>query len=75
MDGVSARRAPGCLTWQPCLMWQFFITTVATPFLDGKHVIFGEVDSGFQTLGALEENGSASGAPAKQAVIVDCGEL
>jgi cyclophilin family peptidyl-prolyl cis-trans isomerase len=56
-------------------MWQFFITTVATPFLDGKHVIFGEVDSGFQTLGALEENGSASGAPAKQAVIVDCGEL
>ena len=54
---------------------QFFITTVPTPFLDGKHVIFGELDSGFQTLGALEEIGSASGAPAKRAVIVDCGEL
>jgi cyclophilin family peptidyl-prolyl cis-trans isomerase len=54
---------------------QFFITTVPTPHLDGKHVIFGEVDSGFQTLGALEENGSASGAPVKVARIVDCGEL
>lgn len=54
---------------------QFFITTVPCPHLDGKHVVFGEVERGFQTLGALEENGSASGAPDKVAVIVDCGEL
>jgi len=54
---------------------QFFITTVPCPHLDGKHVVFGEVERGFQTLGALEENGSASGAPEKVAVIVDCGEL
>lgn len=54
---------------------QFFITTVPCPHLDGRHVIFGEVDSGFQTLGALEENGSASGEPLMVAMIVDCGEL
>ena len=54
---------------------QFFITTVPCPHLDGRHVIFGEVDSGFQTLGALEENGSSSGMPIKVAVIADCGEL
>ena len=35
----------------------------------------GEVDSGFQTLGALEDLGSASGDPAKVAMIADCGEL
>ena len=54
---------------------QFFITTVPCPHLDGRHVVFGEGASGFQTLGALEENGSASGDPAKVAIIVDCGEL
>ena len=54
---------------------QFFITTVPCPHLDGRHVIFGEVSKGFQTLGALEENGSASGSPKKVAMIVDCGEL
>ena len=54
---------------------QFFITTVPCPHLDGNHVVFGEVDSGFQTLGALEEIGSASGDPAKVCVITECGEL
>lgn len=54
---------------------QFFITTVPCPHLDGKHVVFGELSSGFQTLGALEENGSPSGTPGAVAMIVDCGEL
>ncbi|MDE7172941.1 MAG: peptidylprolyl isomerase [Helicobacter sp.] len=33
---------------------QFFITTAKAPWLDGKHTIFGEVKSGFETLNAIE---------------------
>merc|ERR1712087_808604 len=53
---------------------QFFITVAPTPWLDGKHVIFGEVTDGFDTLGKVEAIGSRSGAPAKRVVIEDCGE-
>lgn len=41
---------------------QFFITFVATPWLDGKHTIFGEVVEGQDVLKALEQAGSQSGA-------------
>jgi cyclophilin family peptidyl-prolyl cis-trans isomerase len=41
---------------------QFFLTFVATPWLDGKHTIFGEVVEGMETLKALEALGSQSGA-------------
>jgi peptidyl-prolyl cis-trans isomerase B (cyclophilin B) len=40
---------------------QFFLTFVATPWLDGKHTIFGEVVEGMETLKALEATGSQSG--------------
>jgi cyclophilin family peptidyl-prolyl cis-trans isomerase len=40
---------------------QFFLTFVATPWLDGKHTIFGEVVEGVETLQALEKRGSQSG--------------
>ena len=40
---------------------QFFLTFVPTPWLDGKHTIFGEVVEGMQTLEALEALGSRSG--------------
>ena len=40
---------------------QFFLTFVATPWLDGKHSIFGEVVEGMDTLKALEAAGSESG--------------
>ena len=40
---------------------QFFLTFVATPWLDGKHSIFGEVVGGMDTLKALEAAGSQSG--------------
>jgi peptidyl-prolyl cis-trans isomerase B (cyclophilin B) len=42
---------------------QFFLTFVATPWLDGKHTIFGEVTSGTDTLEKLEEKGTQSGKP------------
>ena len=33
---------------------QFFITTVATPWLDGKHTIFGRVYKGFEVIKEIE---------------------
>ncbi|MHC4939223.1 MAG: peptidylprolyl isomerase [Planctomycetota bacterium] len=41
---------------------QFFLTFVETPWLDGKHTLFGEVVSGMEVLDALEARGSDSGA-------------
>ncbi|KAF3483913.1 peptidyl-prolyl cis-trans isomerase [Arthroderma uncinatum] len=58
---------------------QFFITTAVTSWLDGKHVVFGEVDDdgSMEIVKALEAMGSASGtikSPVKPA-IVDCGAM
>jgi cyclophilin family peptidyl-prolyl cis-trans isomerase len=40
---------------------QFFLTFVATPHLDGKHTIFGEVAEGMGTVRELEKRGSRGG--------------
>ncbi|MEX2205505.1 MAG: peptidylprolyl isomerase [Myxococcota bacterium] len=40
---------------------QFFITFVPTPFLDGKHTVFGEVTKGMENVKALEAAGSPGG--------------
>jgi peptidyl-prolyl cis-trans isomerase B (cyclophilin B) len=42
---------------------QFFLTFTATPWLDGKHTIFGEVVEGEDVLKTLEKKGSPSGTP------------
>jgi cyclophilin family peptidyl-prolyl cis-trans isomerase len=49
---------------------QFFITFVATPWLDGKHTIFGEIVSGKETIAELEKRGSGSGATSERLLIV-----
>ena len=40
---------------------QFFLTFVPTPWLDGKHTIFGEIVEGMDTMKTLEAAGSQSG--------------
>merc|ERR1712223_1447233 len=52
---------------------QFFITTVKTPWLDDKHVVFGRVDDqeSFNVMKRIEALGSSGGTPSKQVVITD----
>ena len=52
---------------------QFFITLQKTPWLDGKHVVFGEVLDGFKTLHAMEAVGSSNGKTKKPVVIRKAG--
>lgn len=54
---------------------QFFITTVPTPHLDGKHVVFGKVLKGKAVARNLEFLETSNDKPLKEAVITNCGEL
>jgi len=54
---------------------QFFLTTAATPHLDGKHVVFGRVLSGAEVVWNMESSGSPSGQPRRPVVVSDCGEV
>jgi len=54
---------------------QFFLTTAATPWLDGKHVVFGRVISGMPLVKSIERLGSRDGQTRRQIVIADSGEL
>ena len=54
---------------------QFFLCFTATPHLNGKHVVFGEVVEGMDVLDKLEAVGSRSGTTSKPVKISDCGEL
>ncbi|MFF9479291.1 peptidylprolyl isomerase [Streptomyces sp. NPDC014733] len=49
---------------------QFFVTTVVTPWLDGKHVVFGEVVEGTELVSKIEALGTQSGAP-KAKITID----
>ena len=54
---------------------QFFVTTVTTPWLDGKHVVFGKVTDGFDLVKLIESKGSQSGRTKEPIVIADCGQI
>jgi cyclophilin family peptidyl-prolyl cis-trans isomerase len=49
---------------------QFFITFAATPWLNGKHTIFGELVEGEEVLKTFEEAGSRSGAVSEELKII-----
>ncbi|KAI0070129.1 cyclophilin [Panus rudis PR-1116 ss-1] len=54
---------------------QFFITTVVTSWLDGAHVVFGEVIEGMDVVKRIEAEGTASGKPKQEVVITRSGTV
>jgi len=54
---------------------QFFICTVKTPWLDGRHTVFGEVIEGMDIVKQVEAQGTRSGSPKSTIKIADSGEL
>lgn len=54
---------------------QFFICTADTPWLNGKHVVFGKVTKGLDIIKKIEAYGTNSGQPQATVTIRDCGSL
>lgn len=54
---------------------QFFICTGDTPWLDGKHVVFGRLVAGADALRRLESYGSESGATSEPVRVTACGTV
>ncbi|KAL4431283.1 hypothetical protein ABPG75_006539 [Micractinium tetrahymenae] len=52
---------------------QFFLCVAPTAWLDGKHVVFGQVLSGYNVIKAIEACGNRSGQTAFDVMIADCG--
>ena len=54
---------------------QFFLCTVKTEWLDGKHVVFGSVVEGMEVVKAIERVGSQSGQCRARVLIAQSGQL
>jgi cyclophilin family peptidyl-prolyl cis-trans isomerase len=52
---------------------QFFVTTAVTSWLDGRHVVFGEVVEGMDVVKVIEAVGTESGAPKQKVMITSSG--
>eukprot|EP01062_Namystynia_karyoxenos_P012960 TRINITY_DN1465_c0_g1_i1.p1 TRINITY_DN1465_c0_g1~~TRINITY_DN1465_c0_g1_i1.p1 ORF type:complete len:223 (+),score=71.24 TRINITY_DN1465_c0_g1_i1:81-749(+) len=69
---------PGCLSMANAgpntNSSQFFICLGHTPHLDGRHVVFGQVISGWDTVELMGRMGTPSGRTRLEVVIYDCGQ-
>jgi peptidyl-prolyl isomerase F (cyclophilin D) len=55
---------------------QFFLCTIKTDWLDGKHVVFGSVVEGMDVVKKIEALGTAPAGKTKaKIVIADCGQV
>jgi cyclophilin family peptidyl-prolyl cis-trans isomerase len=54
---------------------QFFLCTVKTDWLDGKHVVFGSVTKGMEVVKKIESFGSQSGKTSKKIEVVKAGQI
>jgi peptidyl-prolyl isomerase H (cyclophilin H) len=55
---------------------QFFLTTERTPWLDGKHVVFGSVVEGYNIIQKIERTKTGQmDKPINRVEIVQCGEM
>uniref|UniRef100_A0A6U2SM54 Peptidyl-prolyl cis-trans isomerase n=1 Tax=Leptocylindrus danicus TaxID=163516 RepID=A0A6U2SM54_9STRA len=54
---------------------QFFICTADTPWLNGKHTVFGKVTKGMDVVRKIERYGQMSGAPKEKVEIIASGAL
>merc|ERR1711966_177422 len=54
---------------------QFFLCTVKTNWLDGKHCVFGSVTEGMDVVKTIEGYGSQSGRTKAKIVVADSGQL
>ncbi|OMO71997.1 hypothetical protein CCACVL1_17989 [Corchorus capsularis] len=77
---ICRHTAPGCLSMSNAGPntngSQFFICTERTPWLDGKHVVFGKVIEGYSVVKQMEKLvGSSFGRTSTPVIIMDCGEI
>jgi cyclophilin family peptidyl-prolyl cis-trans isomerase len=54
---------------------QFFLCTIKTDWLDGKHVVFGKVVEGMDVVKKMESYGTPSGATKAKIIVKECGQL
>jgi peptidyl-prolyl isomerase F (cyclophilin D) len=54
---------------------QFFLCTVKTAWLDGKHVVFGNVTEGMDVVSKIEGFGSQNGKTSAKLIVSSCGQL